>query len=63
MGRTVTKFQIKVDGMLEGNWSFGACLSHGWGETYLYINLFKWSISIGWLNYYDNTAEPYKGVE
>lgn len=38
---------IKVDEIWEGNWSIGACLSHGFDETYLFINFFKWSISIG----------------
>lgn len=28
-------------------WSFGMCLSHWAEETYLYINFFRWSISIG----------------
>lgn len=28
-------------------WSFGICLSHWEEETYLYINFFRWSISIG----------------
>lgn len=43
------KFGIKIDKIWQGAWSFGVCLSHGFGETYLYINLFKWSISIGLL--------------
>ena len=30
-------------------WSIGLCLSHWHDETYLYINLLKWSISIGFL--------------
>lgn len=63
MGRKEnTKFRIKVDNMYKGNWSFGICLSHAWEETYLYINLFKWSISIGWLVPWI-PVDPYKGVE
>ena len=43
------KFGIKVDRHFEGAWSFGSCISHSFGETYLFINFAKWSISIGWL--------------
>ena len=43
------KFGIKIDKVWKGAWSFGICLSHGFGETYIFINLFKWSISIGLL--------------
>ena len=45
-------FGIKVDkhlGGVSGIWSFGSCLSHSFGETYLFINFLFWSISIGWL--------------
>ena len=51
--RVTSKFQIKVDPMWSGEWSFGMCLSHKKGETYIYINLFKWTILIGWLAVYD----------
>ena len=44
-----TKFGISIDKHSEGMWSFGIALSHFVKETYLYINLFKWSISIGFL--------------
>lgn len=44
-----TRFRIKVDKMHKQSWSFGACLSHEFNETYVFINLFRWSISIGWL--------------
>ena len=44
------KFGIKVDKMWKGWWSFGMCLSHSLNETYLFINLIKISISIGFLN-------------
>lgn len=42
-----TKFGIRTDKYYKGMWSFGIGLSHFGKETYLYINLFKWSISIG----------------
>lgn len=42
-------FAIKVEKQTQGAWSFGSCISHSWGETYLFINFAKWSISIGWL--------------
>jgi hypothetical protein len=42
-------FGIKIDRQFEGAWSFGSCISHGFGETYLFINFAKWSISIGWI--------------
>lgn len=37
----------KVEEMIGDSWSFGVCLSHWGEETYIFINLFKWSISIG----------------
>lgn len=43
------RFRIKADKHSPGLWSFGVCVSHMTDETYLYINLFKWSISIGLL--------------
>ena len=43
------KFGIKVDTQMSGAWSFGSCISHSFGETYLFINFLFWSISIGWL--------------
>ena len=43
-----TRFRIKVDTNY-GRWSVGACLSHWKPETYLYINLFRWTVSIGML--------------
>lgn len=50
-----TKFGIRIDKRYKGMWSFGICLSHLGKETYLYINLFKWSISIGLL--YEDVEE------
>ena len=43
-----SKFGIEFRKIFYGNrWSFGACLSHNEVETYLYITLFKWTITIG----------------
>ena len=42
------KFRIYKEGMYEGIWSFGICLSHWEDETYVFINLFKIRIYIGW---------------
>lgn len=42
------KFGIKVY-QTHGGWSFGSCISHLFGETYLFINFAKWTIVIGWL--------------
>lgn len=42
-----TEFKISVDKIDRGRWSFGMCLAHDEPETYLFVNLFKWSISIG----------------
>lgn len=43
------KFGIKVNKMFKGTWSFGCCITHALGETYLFINFAVWSIAIGWL--------------
>lgn len=42
-------FGINVVTHFNGEWSFGSCISHSFGETYLFINFAKWSVSIGWL--------------
>ena len=44
------RFGIKVDEIDRGL-SFGVCLSYDKyaKECYLFINIFKWGISIGWL--------------
>lgn len=46
------KFGVKVDNYKNWNgmWSFGSCISHAFGELYLYINFYKWTISIGWID-------------
>ncbi len=43
------KFGVKANRQFEGAWSFGCCLSHAFGETYLFINFAIWTICIGWL--------------
>lgn len=47
--RNKVRFGISVDKLFHGSWSFGICLSHEFEETYLFINFFKWSVSIGFL--------------
>lgn len=42
-----TKFQIVIDKQPERWWNFGICLAHNTIETYVFINFYKWSISIG----------------
>lgn len=42
-------FGIKVNRQLFGAWSFGSCLAHAFGETYLYINFAVWTVRIGWM--------------
>lgn len=49
MGNYNTKFSIKTYKHPKGWWSFGVCISHVEKETYLYINLFRLCISIGFL--------------
>lgn len=43
----LTKFQVLVDKHPKGLWSFGMFINHSIDETYIFINLFKISISIG----------------
>lgn len=45
--RCKTYFGVQIDRMWDQMWSIGICLSHDSRETYLFINLFKFSISIG----------------
>ena len=47
--RTGYKFGIKINRMFDDFWSFGSCISHSFGQTYLFINFAVWTISIGWL--------------
>lgn len=41
------KFGVIVDKMEKDYWGIGISLAHCYDETYIYINLFKWTISIG----------------
>lgn len=44
------RFRMKIDDQCPDEmWSFCIGLSHFVGETYLYINFFRWSVSIGFL--------------
>lgn len=49
MNDSEVKFRIKTYKNPSNTWSFCIGLSHFVGETYLYINFFRWSISIGFL--------------
>lgn len=42
-----TKFGISVIKLRHGCWSLGINISHDELETYVYISLFKWTITIG----------------
>ena len=46
------RFGIKVD-EIESGLSFGVCISYDtyMKECYLFINLIKWEVSIGWLTF------------
>lgn len=57
MIETKTKFKIDVFKKCEGIWSFGICLSHHFEETYISINFFRWSISIGKLYSFDDVGK------
>ena len=41
------RFRIKIGKHPNNMWSLSIGLSHMEDETYLYINLFKWTICIG----------------
>lgn len=47
--RNGLRFRIKIDKHPDDMWSFCIGLSHFVDETYLYINFFRRSISIGYL--------------
>ena len=47
MSESKLRFGITCVPVDKGMWSFCIGLSHAWEETYIYINLFKISISIG----------------
>ena len=41
------RFGVKIDRIWEDTWSLGICLTHWKNETYVYINLIRYSIAIG----------------
>lgn len=47
MSGSKAKFGTTIDTIAPGCWSIGVCFSHMEDETYLFINLLKWSITIG----------------
>lgn len=47
MKEQVIRCGIKVEKYEKGMWSICFGLTHWFDETYIYINLFKWSIAIG----------------
>ena len=47
--KSKVKFSVKVNKMCDDQFSIGACISHWQDETYLFLNLFKWSVSIGFI--------------
>lgn len=47
MGNSEASWGIRVEEMMEGSWSLGMCLSHWADETYVFINFFKWAVSVG----------------
>ncbi len=49
MPESKCKFGVRVNKIDKGMWSICFGVSHFFSETYLFINLVKWSISIGWL--------------
>ena len=57
MIETKTKFKVSIFKNCVGMWSFGICITHHFKETYIYINFFRWSISIGKLYYFDDVGK------
>lgn len=57
MIETKTKFKVDIFKNYKGTWIFGICLVHHFEETYVYVNLFRWSISIGKLIDFDKAGE------
>lgn len=57
MIETKTKFKVDIFKNCKGMWSFGICLTHHFEETYVYINFFRWNISIGKLYTFNETGE------
>lgn len=59
MGDYKVKFVISVEKLPDHWWSFGICLYHTDDKTYIFINLFKWSISIGKLIKWKEIVQEY----
>lgn len=60
MGELQTKWGIRIDKLHPfSEWSIGMCLSHWVNETYLYINLFFITISIGKLGFLIEDEKDY----
>lgn len=47
--RSTTKFAVKIDHVTERSWIVGISLNHWYDETYLFVHLLRWSVSIGFL--------------
>lgn len=43
------KFRVKAQKIISNAWSVGINFSHWYDETYLFINLFRWTVTIGFL--------------
>ena len=59
MEESQIKWGLNIVKWSKGDWSFGVCLTRdaNLDECYIYINLFKWSISIGRLLDYSHNNE------
>jgi len=44
------RFGVTGHKYMKGQWIFGIAITHDEYETYLYVNLFKWSVAIGILD-------------
>ena len=55
MSEGILKFGVKFEKIWDGFWNIGVCLAHTADhETYLFINLLKWSFSIGRMYFYED---------
>ena len=55
MSEGILKFGVKFEKIWDGFWNIGICLAHTVDhETYLFINLLKWSFSIGKMYFYED---------
>lgn len=58
-----SKFGVSIEKLEKNQWSFCIGLSHWVDETYLFINLFRWSISVGKLQKSEESYEDYTKEE